>query len=884
MKRLSINDIAKASLRTGKRAYLSLAIGIFLSIFLVTVLALSMQGVYLSVLDKRQRVTGAMDFMTLDDTDHTDSDYEACGMFDSIGHAYVLAQIDESGWYVGKYDETGKAMLRRSLSEGCMPEQPGEIAAERSVLENLRIEAQIGDAIELTLIPQDGLPETRTYILTGILNEQSVHMDASENMSVPGHIMSFPAMLVHEDEPAFTTGRTAVHRLVTLRRGVTMKKAFLYWQEKVMSTVRMDINGELLFWYEDLNVNLDLHTRTIMIALLGMALLIASGVGISQSMDAQLARRREEIGMLRAVGATKRQIRRIFGREAWLLALILSPAAVGAGCALAFAISRFIPDTYIFRAEPELLAPILLFSAACILISASLPLRRASGMMPMSVIRDTQLLRRAKRIRPKKRFSASRLIAARQMMLYPTRQIGASLLIALMVFFAGGVTQVSGESYMQNIIDRSGAFELGVNGSWPSYDFVASVPVGTLSEQDIAQIRSLDHVEGVRVFRETSAMLLIEKEQITEHFLEMANSAWQGTAHLTAVQNPDGSWPNPYAEAAAMEYARLRELHPFEGEAANMALSVVTLTQADVERIAVADGRIDLDAVNSGREVLVYAPDFYYHPDGGVGTTRSSENDTFLPNDSFYAGQPLSLIQLTAPEAELEASEGDLTNAERHDAKTVVGAVLGSDSDLYKTIGIGTPGLITTPEGAHALGLYPGSVDSASIYLDSVVDEETEKALEERISVIAMRGDNLSVNNNLERLRADMQDQQMMLITYASIAIVFFAVAVSMIAGGVGRRIRAERRTIGLLRAVGADARMLMQSYSGQIMMSIALGSLLGMAAFAPTIIAGSRSAVGAVLIMISLAGASLVCCMMSLRRNVGDIIRKTIVENIREL
>ena len=36
MKRLSINDIAKASLRTGKRAYLSLAIGIFLSIFLVT--------------------------------------------------------------------------------------------------------------------------------------------------------------------------------------------------------------------------------------------------------------------------------------------------------------------------------------------------------------------------------------------------------------------------------------------------------------------------------------------------------------------------------------------------------------------------------------------------------------------------------------------------------------------------------------------------------------------------------------------------------------------------------------------------------------------------------------------------------------------------------
>ena len=66
MKRLSINDIAKASLRTGKRAYLSLAVGIFLSIFLVTSMFFGVQGIYLAQEKARHENNGRQEIILME--------------------------------------------------------------------------------------------------------------------------------------------------------------------------------------------------------------------------------------------------------------------------------------------------------------------------------------------------------------------------------------------------------------------------------------------------------------------------------------------------------------------------------------------------------------------------------------------------------------------------------------------------------------------------------------------------------------------------------------------------------------------------------------------------------------------------------------------------
>ena len=137
MKRLSINDIAKASLRGGKRAYLSLAVGIFLSIFLITGVAVTADCFYAAKQVRTARDVGYQNFFLLDDTNTTDSELMESGMFESIGHVYVTSCVADTTRYLGYYDETGEALLNRRMEAGRMPEKAGEIAAERSALENL---------------------------------------------------------------------------------------------------------------------------------------------------------------------------------------------------------------------------------------------------------------------------------------------------------------------------------------------------------------------------------------------------------------------------------------------------------------------------------------------------------------------------------------------------------------------------------------------------------------------------------------------------------------------------------------------------------------------------------------------------------------------------
>lgn len=63
-------------------------------------------------------------------------------------------------------------------------------------------------------------------------------------------------------------------------------------------------------------------------ALLAAVLMIASCVGIVNAFGTNLNDRKQQIGMLRTVGATKRQIISIYGRESTILTLICVPASL----------------------------------------------------------------------------------------------------------------------------------------------------------------------------------------------------------------------------------------------------------------------------------------------------------------------------------------------------------------------------------------------------------------------------------------------------------------------------------------------------------------------------------------------------------------------------
>ena len=153
MKQLSINHISAASIRANRKTYLSLAVGIVLAVLLATVMTLCAFGLIKALERKAVQIVGWTDCILLDEPDITDESLRQSGLFDRIGHQFVAASVTDSNVYLGWLDEAGQDVLCRAPAEGRMPEQRGEIAIERSALERLRLESEIGDTVTWTLLP-----------------------------------------------------------------------------------------------------------------------------------------------------------------------------------------------------------------------------------------------------------------------------------------------------------------------------------------------------------------------------------------------------------------------------------------------------------------------------------------------------------------------------------------------------------------------------------------------------------------------------------------------------------------------------------------------------------------------------------------------------------
>ena len=147
MKQLTYSAMASARLRANKRQYLSLVIGIFLAIFLVTTLFLALQGFLLAQLEATNREVGRLDAFLLDEPSFTDQQLLSSGLYTEVGRVSVTATLEGTDTYLGFYDETAVSHMNRTLLEGKLPEAPGEIAAEQGILLILDLDGTIADTI-----------------------------------------------------------------------------------------------------------------------------------------------------------------------------------------------------------------------------------------------------------------------------------------------------------------------------------------------------------------------------------------------------------------------------------------------------------------------------------------------------------------------------------------------------------------------------------------------------------------------------------------------------------------------------------------------------------------------------------------------------------------
>ena len=197
------------------------------------------------------------------------------------------------------------------------------------------------------------------------------------------------------------------------------------------------------------------------------------------------------------------------------------------------------------------------------------------------------------------------------------------------------------------------------------------------------------------------------------------------------------------------------------------------------------------------------------------------------------------------------------------------------------------------------MGLRMEELHTISIYTDELTQQQ-EEAMERQLTAILRRTGGYSLDNQAAEQRKIMEENQRMLVMFVCIILVFFSVAVGMIVSSVTRQLNTEGRTIGMLRAVGADEKAILGCYSGQLNAAIFGGLGVTGVVYVLFLIFSLLDAIGnpwfrvrlsdilqwAAVLSVTLAVAA-ACWVMSrffLGLRIREILKRSIIDNIREL
>jgi putative ABC transport system permease protein len=131
---------------------------------------------------------------------------------------------------------------------------------------------------------------------------------------------------------------------------------------------------------------------TYFLQIVGLLALLIGGVGIINTMQVLLRRRRTEIAMLKTAGYRQRDLYGLFGLEAGLLGLTGGIIGAGAGIGVSFILKSFVENAFFIHLPAQIdvrtvvLGAVIGFVTA--LIFGIMPIVQASRVRPIAVLRE----------------------------------------------------------------------------------------------------------------------------------------------------------------------------------------------------------------------------------------------------------------------------------------------------------------------------------------------------------------------------------------------------------------------------------------------------------------------------------------------------------------
>ena len=114
---------------------------------------------------------------------------------------------------------------------------------------------------------------------------------------------------------------------------------------------------------------------------------ISVAFGIASVLSVSVVQRTREIGILRATGATRQQILRVFLIQGGVFGLLGSVAGIAASYGLVWAFNAFGPGLFYIPVSRALVAWALLLAVVTGVLAAAVPSRRAARLDPVEAIR-----------------------------------------------------------------------------------------------------------------------------------------------------------------------------------------------------------------------------------------------------------------------------------------------------------------------------------------------------------------------------------------------------------------------------------------------------------------------------------------------------------------
>lgn len=911
MKPISINQLAFGSIRRRSRQYLTLAIGVFLAVYFAAVMLLFGASIPQTLQTMHNDRQGNQDYVFFNIGDAPMDELVQAGLVAEYGMTEILAETEKrpntnfSAFSLARFDQKALQMTGKRLISGRLPDKAGEIALEQETLSLQRITAKPGDIISLVLKIPDGSDYltktiTKEYLLTGILADQRLYL-LNEVYDSHYAYKDYPAAILSDSEKIEVGGMEIRTAYVKLAPGIDPQdlRLLAFAARYSIDLKWTGFDGASVLVSGDPGTN-EVITVLGIAVFMALLLLLSACLGIVNTFTSNLQQRKQQIGLIRAVGATRRQIRMIIGREALLMSILSIPSALALGCLTVWGMTSLFGSTYHFSPQPLILLVVALFGIASVWFSSRIPLRRVAQIPPMQAIRDADLSRRMKKrkIKSCKQFQLSYLLASRNIKLHNNSLLGISVFIILSLVLAI-VIPFYMEGNLQRILVNYQA-DFVIQASRGQEDLINyQYHVGGLNDSDVAEITGLPDVVSVDARKVLALNLLVD--QAADYFtLDGYSFAFD---YLSEQTDSDLIHTRPHAYE---NYQLIKERYVYEKELLQVNLGAFEPQVLESLQAYVYEGNINLDRIAAGEEIVLIAPPVMQvtltsYDDGGFGMgvgglasldlaekPASGKTVLLFENDQFHAGDKitLSLLYSDSPVNHDEAGGWTIPaeDAVRIDKTVTIGALIrpsktGVGSDIAP---------LTSLEGLAALG-YEAPYTDLRIHLGRKPEPEQVAYLSDQLEMIAYRSDGYNMESWISIAEQARKAVQTVYIVVGALVILFFALVTSMVNNTMTARIRAGRREIGTLRAVGATKRDILRSYDIQMIAQFSIGAVLGCGigwAICYWISQQPHSPIISLPIYQPMLFLILifVVCRLNISMKIKQILKESIVANIREL